>query len=396
MDDIQVLVCDDSALMRNLISRIINSEEGLNVVGTAMNGKFLLQKLPILKPDLILLDIEMPEMNGIQFLEERKRLGIDVPVVILSSIATKGATVTMQCLELGASDFITKPSGSTSSNITSVASAIVEKIASYGGRYARQHGKSVMTTEVLMHAVKLKEAEAAAVKEGIIDKIMPTSTSQTTTPFSPTLFQTQKKEPSVIIPLREPSNIEVVALGISTGGPNALREVFAKIDPKFSKPILVVQHMPAGFTKEFAASLDRICPRAVKEAEDGDLIHPGQIYIAPGDYHIKVEKSTLCNVIRLSKDDLRNGHRPSADVLFESVAKLYKNHALGVIMTGMGRDGAVELAEMRKEGAWTLGQDEQSSIVYGMPKAAWENGAVQKQVSLENMADEMSKLVREH
>ena len=396
MDDIQVLVCDDSALMRNLISRIINSEEGLNVVGTAMNGKFLLQKLPILKPDLILLDIEMPEMNGIQFLEERKRLGIDVPVVILSSIATKGATVTMQCLELGASDFITKPSGSTSSNITSVASAIVEKIASYGGRYARQHGKSVMTTEVLMHAVKLKEAEAAAVKEGIIDKIMPTSTSQTTTPFSPTLFQTQKKEPSVIIPLREPSNIEVVALGISTGGPNALREVFAKIDPKFSKPILVVQHMPAGFTKEFAASLDRICPLAVKEAEDGDLIHPGQIYIAPGDYHIKVEKSTLCNVIRLSKDDLRNGHRPSADVLFESVAKLYKNHALGVIMTGMGRDGAVELAEMRKEGAWTLGQDEQSSIVYGMPKAAWENGAVQKQVSLENMADEMSKLVREH
>lgn len=396
MDDIQVLVCDDSALMRNLISRIVNSEEGLNVIGTAMNGKFLLQKLPILKPDLILLDIEMPEMNGIQFLEERKRLGIDIPVVILSSIATKGAAVTMQCLELGASDFITKPSGSTSSNITSVASTIVEKIASYGGRYARQHGKTVTPTDVLIHAAKLKEAEAAAVKEGIIDKIMPATSSQTATPFSPTLFQTQKKEPSVIVPLREPSNIEVVALGISTGGPNALREVFAKIDPKFSKPILVVQHMPAGFTKEFAASLDRICPLAVKEAEDGDLIHPGQIYIAPGDYHIKVEKSTLCNVIKLSKEDLRNGHRPSADVLFESVAKLYKNHALGVIMTGMGRDGAAELAEMRKEGAWTLGQDEQSSIVYGMPKAAWENGAVQKQVSLENMANEMSKLVREH
>lgn len=361
-----------------------------------MNGKFLLQKLPILKPDLILLDIEMPEMNGIQFLEERKRLGIDIPVVILSSIATKGAAVTMQCLELGASDFITKPSGSTSSNITSVASTIVEKVASYGGRYARQHGKTVTAIDVLIHAAKLKEAEAAAVKEGIIDKIMPATSSQTATPFSPTLFQTQKKEPSVIVPLREPSNIEVVALGISTGGPNALREVFAKIDPKFSKPILVVQHMPAGFTKEFAASLDRICPLAVKEAEDGDLIHPGQIYIAPGDYHIKVEKSTLCNVIKLSKEDLRNGHRPSADVLFESVAKLYKNHALGVIMTGMGRDGAAELAEMRKEGAWTLGQDEQSSIVYGMPKVAWENGAVQKQVSLENMADEMSKLVREH
>lgn len=153
--------------------------------------------------------------------------------------------------------------------------------------------------------------------------------------------------------------------------------------------------MPAGFTKEFAASLDKICPLKVKEAEDGDLIHPGQIYIAPGDFHIVVQKSTLCNVIRLSKEDLRNGHRPSADVLFESVAKLYKNRALGVIMTGMGRDGAAQLAEMRKQGARTLGQDEKSSIVYGMPRAAWELGAVQKQVSLENMAAEMSAVIKE-
>ncbi len=393
MDDIQVLICDDSALMRNLISRIVNGTEGMNVAGTAMNGHFLLQKIPQLKPDLILLDIEMPEMNGVQFLEERKKQGIDIPVVILSSIATKGAAVTMQCLELGASDFITKPSGSTSANITTVAGAIIEKIASYGGKYARKNGKDVLSAEIFMHIAKLKEAEAASIKEGIIDKV---KTSQSTIELSKTLLQPQKKEPKVIVPVREPSNIEVVAIGISTGGPNALREVFAKIDPKFSRPILVVQHMPAGFTKEFATSLDRICPIAVKEAEDGDLIHPGQIYIAPGDFHIKVEKSTLCNVIRLSKEDLRNGHRPSADVLFESVAKIYKNHALGVIMTGMGRDGAAQLAEMRKEGAWTLGQDENSSIVYGMPKAAWENGAVQKQVSLDDMADEISRLVKEH
>ena len=393
MDDIQVLICDDSALMRNLISRIVNGTEGMKVAGTAMNGHFLLQKIPQLKPDLILLDIEMPEMNGVQFLEERKKHGIDIPVVILSSIATKGAAVTMQCLELGASDFITKPSGSTSANITTVASAIIEKIASYGGKYARKNGKDVLSAEIFMHIAKLKEAEAASIKEGIIDKV---KTSQSTIELSKTLLQPQKKEPKVIVPVREPSNIEVVAIGISTGGPNALREVFAKIDPKFSRPILVVQHMPAGFTKEFATSLDRICPIAVKEAEDGDLIHPGQIYIAPGDFHIKVEKSTLCNVIRLSKEDLRNGHRPSADVLFESVAKIYKNHALGVIMTGMGRDGAAQLAEMRKEGAWTLGQDENSSIVYGMPKAAWENGAVQKQVSLDDMADEISRLVKEH
>lgn len=396
MDDIQVMICDDSALMRNLIQRIVDGTDGMTVCATAMNGKFALQKLETVKPDIIVLDIEMPEMNGVQFLEERKKRNIKTPVLILSSIATKGAAVTMQCLELGASDFITKPSGSTSSTITSVSGTIIEKISSYGGRFARLNGKQIPPTETFIQQAKLKEAEADAAKKGIIDKIKPTQEAAPSTVLPPTLFTTRKKEPDVITPIAEPGPIEIVALGISTGGPNALREVFAAIDPKFSKPILVVQHMPAGFTKEFAASLDRICPLAVKEAKDGDNIHPGQIYIAPGDYHITVEKSTLCNVIRLNQQDPRNGHRPSADVLFESVAKIYKNRALGIIMTGMGRDGAAQLAEMRRQGAWTLGQDEDSSIVYGMPRVAWELGAVQKQVSLENMANEMSRIVREN
>jgi len=394
MDNIEVLVCDDSALMRNLISRIIDSTDGMTTIGTAMNGKFCLQKIPQLKPDLILLDIEMPEMTGVQFLEERKKQGIDIPVVILSSIATKGAAVTMQCLDLGASDFITKPGGSTSSNISSITSSIIEKIASYGSRYARRKGKQIYPIEAFMQQAKLKEATDAAIKTGLLDKINPQATKVSELP--PTLWQPKKKEPQTITPEREPGPIDIVAIGISTGGPNALREVLAKIDPKFPKPILIVQHMPAGFTKEFASSLDRICPLNVKEAEDGDLIHPGQVYVAPGDYHIKVEKSTLCNVIRLSQEPQRNGHRPSADVLFESVAKMYKNRALGVIMTGMGKDGAVELAEMRRQGAWTLGQDEKSAIVYGMPRAAFELGAVQKQVSLEDMASEMNKLLAEH
>ncbi|MBP5156950.1 MAG: chemotaxis response regulator protein-glutamate methylesterase [Treponema sp.] len=397
MDDIQVLICDDSALMRNLISRMVDSTTGLHTVGTAMNGKFCLQKIPALQPDIIILDIEMPEMNGIEFLKERKKQGLDIPVIVLSSVATKGASVTMQALELGASDFITKPAGSVSSNISSVGGDLIEMIASYGRRYAVRKGKDVYPMDFFLHEAKLKEAEAAAKKEGLADKVKPIPPQGTTAPGLPkTLFQPQKKEPSVIEALRKPGPIDIIALGISTGGPNALREVFAKLDPKLPRPILVVQHMPAGFTKEFAASLNRICPLEVKEAEDGDLIHPGQIYIAPGDYHIKVEKSTLCNVIRLSKEDLRNGHRPSADVLFESVAKLYQNRALGIIMTGMGRDGAAQLAEMRRQGAWTLGQDEKSSIVYGMPRAAFELGAVQKQVSLENMAREINSTVTEH
>src|SRR5574344_485719 len=393
MDPIQVLVCDDSALMRNLISRIVDGTNGMHTAGIAMNGQFCLDKIPLLRPDVIVLDIEMPVMTGVQFLEKRRELGIDIPVIILSSIATKGAAVTMRCLELGASDFITKPNGSVSSDISSVANRLIELISSYGGAYARFHNKTVYSPDYFLQQAKIHEAEQAAAKEGILDKVKPAVDEAT---FAPTYISSPiHKQPATIVPLRAPGPIEVIAIGISTGGPNALREVFAKIDPNLKQPILVVQHMPAGFTKEFAASLDRICPLDVKEAEDGDLVKPGRILIAPGDYHIVVEKKSLATIVHLSQDELRNGHRPSADVLFESVAKVYENRALGVIMTGMGRDGALKLAEMRRQGAWTLGQDEKSAIVYGMPKVAYELGAVQKQVPLDQMADEISKLARE-
>ncbi len=394
IDVIKVLVCDDSALMRNLISHIIDDTNGMKTVGTAMNGQFLLEKIPLLKPDVILLDIEMPVMNGVEFLKKRKELNIDIPVIILSSIATKGAAVTMECLELGASDFITKPSGSISTDIAKVASQIVELVASYGGSHAIKQNRKTYPTEYFIQQTKLKEAANAARKEGILDKVKPVET-QTPEQIMP-MFTTRHKEPAIIIPKREGGSIEIIAVGISTGGPNALRQVFAEIDPDIKQPILVVQHMPAGFTAEFAASLNRICPLEVKEAEDGDIIKSGQIYIAPGNFHIYVERKPLASILRLSQEPPRNGHRPSADVLFESVAKCYENHALGIIMTGMGRDGAVQLAEMRKEGAWTLGQDEQSSIVYGMPKVAHELGAVQKQVSLNDMGKEISRIAKEH
>ncbi|MBQ3670010.1 MAG: chemotaxis response regulator protein-glutamate methylesterase [Treponema sp.] len=400
-DDINVLICDDSALMRNLISRIVDGTEGMTVVGKAMNGQFLVEKIPLLNPDVIILDIEMPVMNGIEFLKYRKEHKIDIPVIILSSIAEKGAFVTMQCLELGASDFITKPNGSVSADISSVADRLVELISSYGGSYARRkHGKSVRTTDFYANLAADKAVERkltstlgeTKAKEFLatrkIEPRMDTPSRIISAPAS--------KEPTVITPIRSGGKIEVIALGISTGGPNALREVFKDIDPHLKQPILVVQHMPAGFTKEFASSLDKICPLSVKEAEDGDIIQDGHVYIAPGNYHIVVEQTLGRRQIRLSQEPQRNGHRPSADVLFESVAKVYQNRALGVIMTGMGRDGAVELAEMRKQGAWTLGQDEKSAVVYGMPKVAYELGGVQKQVSLENMASEISKMAHEH
>ncbi|MCH5293310.1 MAG: chemotaxis response regulator protein-glutamate methylesterase [Treponema sp.] len=398
MDTISVMICDDSALMRNLIGRIVDETGGLTVCGKAQDGQDLLDQLTKgnAKPDVILLDIEMPRMNGIEFLKKRKELRIDVPVIILSSVATEGASVTIQCLELGASDFITKPGGSAVTlRIGDVTTEIVEYIASYGGSYAVMHGKQIPIPEFFSQQIKLKEAErfviqkkgeeaakAASIKK---DDVVPQS-----------WFQQKPKEPVVVTPVRGGGKIEIIAIGISTGGPNALRDVFKMIDPRLKQPILVVQHMPAGFTKEFASSLNSICPLEVSEAVDGEPILNGHVYIAPGSYHMFVEHRPLGNFIKLSQDAQRNGHRPSCDVLFESVAKIYQNRALGVIMTGMGRDGAAEIAEMRRQGAWTLGQDQASSIVYGMPKVAFEMGGVQKQVPLKQMADEISRLAREH
>lgn len=399
MDDISVLICDDSALMRNLVSRAIEDVPGLKVVAKAMNGRFLIEKLPEAKPDVIVLDIEMPEMNGIEFLKYRKEHKIDVPVIILSSIAERGAAVTIQCLELGAADFITKPNGSVSADISSVADRLIELIASYGGRYARLHGKTVASDDYYASLISdrtVKRKLTGAMGKDKAEAFL--SSSSAAKPAAPrfTYEPPKPKEPVVITPIRQPGKIEIIAIGISTGGPNALRDVFKNIDPKLKQPVLVVQHMPAGFTKEFASSLDRICALSVKEAEDGDVIESGHVYIAPGNYHIYVAKEGFKTVLHLSQDAQRNGHRPSADVLFESVAKVFQNRALGVIMTGMGKDGAVELAEMRKQGAWTLGQDEKTAIVYGMPKVAYELGGVQKQVPLDRMADEISKLAREH
>jgi two-component system chemotaxis response regulator CheB len=405
MDDIKVLVVDDSAFMRNIITKVIESTPGLLAVGKAMNGKFALEKIPLVTPDIIILDIEMPEMNGIEFLKERKRLNIDIPVIVLSSIAQEGASVTMQCLALGASDFLTKPSVGAS-DLGELAKNLSELLLSYGGQYKRT--KSFQQKRTLLQnkndstsvvdknrEISSSFAEKRPTSISVSGEKLHSNIDSSNRPFSFSNNQ-EKKEIEEIRPYREPGKIEVIAIGISTGGPNALREVFAKIDPNLTQPILVVQHMPAGFTAEFANSLNQICPLEVKEAKDGDLLKPGRILIAPGSMHMYVEKRSLATIVRLSDAPLCNGHRPSVDVLFESVAKCFQNRALGVIMTGMGKDGAAQLAEMRREGAWTLGQDEESSIVYGMPKVAYEYGGVQRQVSLSDMADAISKLARDN
>jgi two-component system chemotaxis response regulator CheB len=367
-DEIAVLVVDDSALMRNLIGHMIDDTPGLAVADKAMNGKFALDKIPRVNPDIIVLDLEMPEMNGIEFLKERKKQGITIPVIILSSIARRGAEITMEALSLGASDFIQKPSGSVSEDIHLVKDTLVGMLFGYGGSYRKSQGRKLLSPS----EYKEKPAKATSSPDLLVHFNL--SPAVTEPAKSPT-------------PVRKPANTEIIAIGISTGGPDALRVVFSQLDADLKIPIMVVQHMPPGFTNEFAKSLDRICPLEVKEAEDGDAILPGRVLIAQGNKHLEVERKALNHpVARLSDAPLVSGHRPSADVLFASVAMAYQNHVLGVIMTGMGRDGAQHLGTIYKEGGMTLGQDEASAVVYGMPRVAYELGHVMEQVSLQKMA----------
>lgn len=380
MEDIKVLIVDDSALMRSLIGKIVDGTEGLTVAEKAMNGRFALQKLERVKPDIIVLDLEMPEMNGIEFLRERKKLNIDIPVIVLSSIAKEGARITMECLELGASDFVTKPSGSESANLASVASQLTEFLQAYGRQYQMKKiaGSAAKTPS------NLTQQYSSPVGRSAISASAPAAAPAA-----------QAQAGGKPVQMRQPGKIEIIAIGISTGGPNALREVFADLSPDLPQPIVVVQHMPPGFTYEFANSLNKICPLEVKEAQEGDLIKPGRILIAQGGKHLLVEKKPLGIIAHISDAPPQSGHRPSADVLFASVAEQFQNRALGIIMTGMGKDGAASLTRMYQEGSRTIGQDEASAIVYGMPRVAYEMGGVMEQVSLSNMASVINRYAKE-
>lgn len=392
---IRVLVVDDSALMRNLVGKIVESTNDLTVAGTAMNGEFALQKIPRLEPDVIVLDLEMPRMSGIEFLKARNERRIEIPVVILSSVAQKGAKITMEALSLGASDFVSKPSGSISHDLHTVSDQLLAMIRSYGGAYLRARGETPLpppddyalresTEEAGVPGLNQREPGRRESGQRVSEKPQPGQTADQATGATPA------RKPSAT-----PGTLEVIALGISTGGPNALRRVFAELDADIGVPILVVQHMPPGFTTEFAASLNRISPLEVREATDGDVLKPGRVLIAPGDYHMEVQRRSLATTVALHQGDPCNGHRPSAGILFNSVASVYGNRAMAVIMTGMGRDGAWEIGEIRRAGGMTIGQDEGSSIVYGMPRVAWESGNIHRQVSLDRMAETINTFARE-
>ena len=351
-EKIRVMIIDDSALMRNLISTALSDNKSINVVGTAINGRFGIKKLNLLKPDIIILDLEMPDMNGIDFLKEKQKLNLKTPIIILSALAKKGAKITLDALALGASDFILKPTGSPE-DISKTKIELVDMILALG------RPNSFVSNEI---KIKIPIQETGKIFE-----------QQIQIEEAPKLEMRNYLRPVSILP----DKIEIISIGISTGGPNALREILPLFPENFSVPIAVVQHMPPGFTFEFAKGLNNICGLEVKEAEEGDIVKAGKIYIAPGDKHIKFLSKRLANIIKLDDGPPMNGHRPSADVLFESTAEVYGGNSIGCIMTGMGKDGAIKIGDIMKKGGVTIAQDQNTSVVFGMPKCAIEFGNIQ-------------------
>lgn len=334
---VRVLVVDDSAVMRRLLSEMLSSDPDIEVIGVASDPLIAREMIKALNPDVLTLDIEMPRLDGLTFLEHLMRLR-PMPVVMISALTQNGAEATLQALEIGAVDFIAKP------------------------KLDLEHGLLALRDEVV---AKVKAATKAAVHA------------------SRRSWRSSQRAAEMVG--RTWVTNRIVAIGASTGGVVAMLEILRAL-PKDGPPILIAQHMPAAFTRQFAKRLNDNCAMSVIEPEDNARVFPGQVCIAPGDRHMSLIRSGGAYSCRLVAGDRVNGHIPSVDVLFGSVAVAAGANAVGILLTGMGRDGAVGLGKMRNAGAATACQDEASSVVYGMPKAAMDAGAAARELPLSKVA----------
>lgn len=349
MKKVRVLIIDDSALIRQLLSEILGSDPHIEVVGVAADPYVAREKIKALNPDVLTLDVEMPRMDGLTFLGNLMRLR-PMPVVMISSLTEKGADVTLQALELGAVDFVSKPKLDVSQGMQAYAEEIRAKVrTAAGARVAALGGRP----PAVIAAVPKLSADAVL---GVAGVPMPLRTTE-----------------------------KIVAIGASTGGTEAIKDVLLRL-PADAPGIVITQHIPAEFSAAFARRMDGLCALSVCEAADGQQILPGHAYIAPGGRHLLVQRSGARYICTINDGPPVNRHRPSVDVLFRSVAQVGGVNAVGVLLTGMGDDGAQGLKEMLASGAATLAQDEASSVVWGMPGRAWQIGAAQALLPLQDIA----------
>lgn len=337
MSKITVICVDDSALMRQLMTEIVNSHADMEMVATAPDPLAARDLIKQYNPQVLTLDVEMPRMDGLDFLEKLMRLR-PMPVVMVSSLTGAGSEITLRALELGAVDFVTKPQLGIREGMMAYSQMIAEKIRA--AARAKLHARPATPAPVKLTSGPLLSSE------------------------------------------------KVIAVGASTGGTEAIRHLLQPLPP-VCPALVITQHMPAGFTYSFAERLNRLCQITVKEAEDGERILPGHAYIAPGGRHMTLARSGANYVVKLNDDAPVNRHRPSVDVLFESVARYAGRNALGVILTGMGSDGASGMLEMHRAGAWTIAQSENSCVVFGMPREAIACGGVSEVVDLGHISQHM-------
>jgi two-component system chemotaxis response regulator CheB len=355
---IKVMVVDDSALVRKIATDILSADTEISVVATAAQGEFALQKLTREQPDVITLDMEMPGMGGLETIRQIMRLH-PTPIIVLSAHAARGAELSLQALELGAVDFVLKPTNSLSGGIPEIARELVEKVKS--------------AARIRVYAYRETETKQE-------------------TPVAPK--RSAEDASQVLACGRGSGECDLVAIGTSTGGPVALKTVLTKLPADFPVGVVVVQHMPPVFTKAFADRLDSCCNIRVKEAKDGDAILPGRVLLAPGNWHMTVTRFGAEPRVLLNQAENVNGHRPSVDVLLHSVALEYGGRAIGVIMTGMGKDGAAGIRELRKRGGHIIAQDKESSVIYGMNREVVQNGDAHEVVSVDAIAERIQERLR--
>lgn len=349
---IKILIVDDSALVRKLLTAMLAKDRDIEVVGTAADPYAARERIKQLNPDVITLDVEMPRMDGITFLENLMRLR-PMPVVMVSSLTQRGAEVTLRALELGAIDYVAKPKVDIAGSLASYADELIAKV---------------------------KVAASARV------------TPRSRAPRAPLSVDPRRNADAVLPPVSRAATLRtterIVAVGASTGGTEAIRELLESL-PADAPAVVIAQHIPAAFSKPFAERMNRYSPMSVCEAQDGQYILPGHAYVAPGDRHLLVERDGARYRCRLSDGPPVNRHRPSVDVMFRSVAQNVGPNAVGVILTGMGEDGARGLKEMMEAGAHTIAQDEASSVVWGMPGTAVRLGAAKQVLALQRIASEL-------
>ena len=378
---IKVLVVDDTIVYRKAVSDILSEMPGVEVVGVAHNGKIAVSKIQTLKPDLLTLDIEMPEMNGIEVLQYLQQHAPHVSAIMVSTLTSEGGDMTMRALELGAYDFILKP------HATNIAES-------------KQHLRTLLIP--LIKAFQTGRTAVGSMLGGVRSDIHVRKTALATSdlrnqhPGTTNVVDRGIAAPAPSGSIRRHGKSEIVTIGISTGGPNALARMMPMLPGDLGVPIVIVQHMPPVFTKSLANSLDAKCALTVREAQDGEAIQANVAYIAPGGKQMKLVASAdgTNRLIKITDDPPENSCKPSADYLFRSIADYYVGRATAVIMTGMGSDGTKGLQILKQKGTVIIGQNEASCVVYGMPKAPAELGLIDVVVPLDKIADEIIKTIK--